>query len=358
MSTLFPPDPVPPLPALRQRSSAGILRALDTFTFLSSAGGSFILIALLVLLVGVIFQGALPAIRTFGWSFLSSIRWNPGTETFGALPFIYCTLLTSALALLLAVPVSIGCALFLVKLAPMARIALPAKLLRRSSPTGWVRIRLTPLVTLASFLIELLAAIPSIAYGLWGREVLAPQMHDHIMPFLAHTLGHLPLLGVLFSGPYNTFSILTASVVLAIMVTPIITAIVRDVLAVTPPELEQGALGLGATWWQAQKLVLGFAKMGIFGAIILGLARAMGETMAITMLIGNASPFSPSRGANFSLFAYGDTIASKLASQFPADTDAERHALLYLALILLAMTLTINTAARTLLLKSTTKKRT
>ncbi len=318
---------------LRRRSSALRLRVMDALTAWAATGGALLLIGLLVLLVGVVAAGAWPAVKTFGVSFLTRSGWNPVKQTFGAWPYVYSTLVTSVVALVMAVPVSVGTALFLTKLAPRMRFV-------------------KKLVGLASFLVELLAAIPSIAYGLWGIAVLVPLMQKGVQPALAKSLGNLPWVGELFAKPASGFNLLSASVVLAIMVTPIVTAIVRDVLSVSPPELEQGALGLGATWWQSQKLVLGYSKLGIFGAVILGLARAMGETMAVTMIIGNAAP----RG--YSLFSSGQTISSELANQFNnADTDGEKQALLYLALVLLAITMVINGVARVILLRVTSGKK-
>jgi phosphate transport system permease protein len=293
----------------------------------------------------------------FGFSFLTTAVWNPVAEKFGALPIIYGTLASSFLAILFSVPISIGSALFLVKLAPKVRIPIPS--FRKDSANRFTFYSPRHLVTFASFLIELLAAIPSIAYGFWGVAVLVPFMQTNIQPWLAATLGHLPILGRFFDnqiGRGTGNNILTASVVLSIMVTPIMTAIIRDVLAVAPPELEQGALGLGATWWQATKLVLNYSKMGIFGAIILGFARAIGETMAVTMVIGNTiDVHHPVFG---SLLAPGQTISSVLANQFiEADTDEYRQALIYAAFVLLVITTLINGVARLMVMRVTSKKR-
>lgn len=341
----------------RRRRHSGGLRIVDSLTFGTAAGGTAVLIGALVLAGVTIIIGAWPAIVQFGWRFLVTSSWNPvelpnKAVTFGAWPFIYTTLVTSLVALVISFPVSVGAAIFLVKLAPKVRIPVPARLIGRRSPTGWIFMNPRHLVTVTSFLIELLAAIPSIAYGLWGVAVLVPFMQEHVQPVMGKTLGAVPGIGVFFADPASGSNIFTASVVLAIMVTPIMTAIIRDVLAVVPPELEQGALGLGATWWQAMKLVLGFARMGIFGAVVLGFARAMGETMAVTMIIGN------SRSAGFSLFSPGETIASKLANQFiGVDTDAERYALYYTALILLLITMFINGFARVVLLRVSTERK-
>ncbi|MEI8197788.1 MAG: ABC transporter permease subunit, partial [Phycisphaerae bacterium] len=193
--------------------------------------------------------------------------------------------------------------------------------------------------------------VPSIAYGLWGSAVLVPLLQEHVNPFLADSLGKIPGVGVFFSDAGAGFSLLGSGIILAIMVTPIITAVTRDVLRTVPPELEQGAYGLGATWWQATKIVLSYAKMGIFGAIILGLARALGETMAVTMLIGNTM-HSGTDPLRWSLLAPGQTIASLLASQFrEADTDMFSSALFYTALLLLLITTLINGIARVLIVQ-------
>jgi phosphate transport system permease protein len=199
-------------------------------------------------------------------------------------------------------------------------------------------------------MIELLAAIPSIAYGLWGVAVLVPFMQKDFIPTVSAWLSPLPLIGPYFvKTPYGA-NLFTASVVLSIMVTPIITAITRDVLAVSPPELEQGALGLGATWWQSTRLVLGFSKMGILGAVILGFARAIGETMAVTMVIGNS--LTPAT----SLFDGGHSIASLLAVQFNnADTNLEISSLIYMAFVLLVITTLINGIARVMIVRVASK---
>ena len=259
--------------------------------------------------------------------------------------------------MLISVPISIGSALFLVKLAPKMKIPIPAFGAAAEGGNRFTFYSPRRLVTFVSFLIELLAAIPSIAYGLWGWAVMAPFMQSHVQPWLAATLGHVPGIGRFFDNSYNTgTNVLTAAVVLSIMVTPIITAIVRDVLAVAPVELEQGALGLGATWWQATKLVLNFSKMGIFGAVILGFARAIGETMAVAMVIGNTIDVKHPVFSSF--LAPGQTISSALANNFAdADTDELRQALIYSALVLLVITTLINGIARLMVMRVTAPKK-
>jgi phosphate transport system permease protein len=352
LATPLPPSPLIPLAAepARRRSSARALAAVDRITQGSALGGALLMVGLLILLLAVIGHGAMPAIRQFGWEFLTTSRWSAAKEKFGALPVIYGTLVSSLIALLIAVPISLGSAIFLTKLAPKLRIPLPNFRRGTDAQLTWVSPR--HVVAVTSFLIELLAAIPSIAYGLWGVFVLVPFMQNTVQPALSHTLGHLPLLGPFFAESFTGYSVLTASLILSIMVTPIMTAIIRDVLAVAPPELEQGALGLGATWWQATRLVLGYSKMGILGAVILGFARAIGETMAVTMVIGNTMTMEKS------LLEGGYTIASLLANQFrEADSDILRHALVYTAFVLLVITTLINGVARVLVMRAAARGR-
>ncbi len=334
----------------RQRSSARWLRFLDGMTQSAAVGGALVMVGLLVLLLVVVAHGAMPAIHKFGWSFLWTSRWSPTKGIFGALPVIYGTLVTSLIALIISFPISVGSAIFLTKLAPKLRIPIPNFRGHSDAQLSWISPRHIVMVT--SFLIELLAAIPSIAYGLWGVFVLVPFMQKTLMPALAGTLGHLPLVGGLFLNIGIGYNIFTAGLILAIMVTPIMTAIIRDVLSVAPPELEQGALGLGATWWQATRLVLGFSKLGILGGVILGFARAIGETMAVTMVIGNSADIDTT------LMAPGQSIASLLANQFiNADTDAEKHALIYVAFVLLVITTLINGIARVMVMRVSGKAR-
>lgn len=359
-------------------------RVVDFLTFGAAIGGALTMVGLLGILIWVITANSWMAIKAQGLSFFVSPSWNPVTGKFGAWPVVYGTLTTAAIALLISVPISVGCAIFLTRVAPRTRgipryialgvacsmamvfayymflvvftriwgegpaIAALATLAAVASgaAAGYALRKPTTLVAVTSFLIELLAAIPSIAYGLWGAAVLVPYMQEYGNPALDRTLGQLPVVGYLFVDPGYGFSIFAAGIVLAIMVTPIITAITRDVLLTVPPELEQGAIGLGATWWQATKVVLGFARMGIFGAVILGLARALGETMAVTMVVGSTI------SKESSLLAPGQTIASLLASQFrEADTPMFTSALFYTALLLLVITMLINGIARVMLVR-------
>lgn len=372
VSTLSSPPPGVVPEYGRRHANSALLRFLDRLTFGSALGGALFMVVLLVLFLAVVGHGAMPAIKQFGWRFLTTSEWSahpPENEdtgiappqVFGARPEIAGTLLTSLIALGVSFPISMGAAVFLVKLAPKFRLMIPRM---QGGHMHFSSFSLRHAVTVCSFLIELLAAIPSIAYGLWGVFVLVPFSQKYIQPFLSTTLDinklatflphwhwglHLsawPGIGPLFKNTAYGTNMLTAGLILAIMVTPIMTAIIRDVVAVTPPELEQGALGLGATWWQATRLVLGYCKMGILGAVILGFARAIGETMAVTMVIGdNLQP-------NQSLLAPGQSIASLLAVQFRnADTPGEIHALIYAALVLLVITTLINGIARIMIVR-------
>jgi phosphate transport system permease protein len=261
-------------------------------------------------------SAAVPSMREFGFGFLTGREWNPIQSRFGALPFIYGTVMSAVIALVISVPLSLGVAVFLVEQAPR-RLARPV-----------------------TFLVELLAAIPSVVYGLWGVFVLAPFLRDHVKGPLQTYLGWLPL----FQGPVETGTgLLTAGVILAIMITPIISAVVRDVLAAVPDSQREAALALGATKWETTRVVLANGGPGIAGAIILGLGRAIGETMAVTMLIGNRAQISAS------LFDPSYTIASVLANEFAeASDELFLSALVQLGLILFLVTFLINGAARLL----------
>lgn len=251
----------------------------------------------------------------FGFGFITRSIWDPVREEFGALPFIYGTAVSSVIGLLIAVPVSLGVAVFLVEHAP-----------RKLS---------TPI----SFLAQLLAAIPSVVYGLWGIFVLAPVLRDHVYPFIQSTLGFLPI----FQGNINGLGMMTAGIILSIMIIPIITAVTTDVLRAVPVAQREASFALGATKWEAALVVLQNAKSGITGAIILGLGRAVGETMAVTMVIGNRPEISSS------LFDPSFTIASAIANEFTeATSEIYRHALVELGLILFVITFAINAAARLL----------
>lgn len=284
----------------------------------------------LILLAGIIvslFFGSQTTWQKEGFGFLTKEQWDTAAGNFGALGPVAGTLITSGIALLLALPVSIGIAMFLTELAPM-----------------WLR---RPLGTA----IELLAAIPSIIYGMWGLFVIAPLFIKYVQPFLAITLGNLPVIGKLFSGTQLGVGVLTAGVVLAIMIVPFITAVLRDVFSLVPPMLKESAYGLGATTWEVvRNVVIPYTKIGMVGGVMLGLGRALGETMAVTFVIGNA------HGLNLSLFAPGNSIASTLANEFnEASSDEHRSALLALALVLFLITTIVLAFAKWLISRNQVK---
>ncbi len=280
----------------------------------------------LVLLSGVmlsLFLGSLPAFRTFGFGFLVSESWNPVTEKFGALPAIYGTIVTSFIAMLIAVPVGLMIAFFLTELCP--------QWLRR--PIG--------------IAIELLAGIPSIIYGIWGLFVFAPFLQQTLQPFLINTLGNVPGIGSLFAGPPYGIGLLTSGLILAIMVLPFITSITRDVFEAVPGVLKEAAYGLGCTTWEVvRNVVLPYCRVGVIGAIMLALGRALGETMAVTFVIGNAHRISSS------VLAPGTTISATIANEFTeAVGDLYTSALIALGLILFVITFIVLAIARYMLLR-------
>jgi phosphate transport system permease protein len=284
---------------------------------------AFLVFSLLAAIIVSLLVGSMPSIDKFGIDFLWNDKWDPVKEEFGALVPIYGTLVTSAIALLIAIPVSFGIALFLTELSPV-----------------WLR---RPLGTA----IEMLAAIPSIIYGMWGFFVFAPLFQEHVQPLLAKTLGQVPWLGTLFSGPPMGIGMLAAGIILAVMVIPFITAVMRDVFELVPPMLKESAYGLGSTTWEVVwRVVLPFTKVGVIGGIMLGLGRALGETMAVTFVIGNAHRL------NASLFAPGNSIASALANEFTeAVGDVYTSALIELGLILFIITTIVLALSKLLLLQ-------
>ena len=345
-------------------------RLADLALGLVARGSGLTIVFMLAALVGLLFVAALPSIKQFGWGFLWSTEWQvvereeplrnalgeiqldaAGEQimrtvppSFGALPFIYGTFVTSVIALAVAVPLSLGCAIFIVRIAPKYRLVAPI-----------------------SFLVEFLAAIPSIAYGMWGLFVLCPFMAQKVYPWLVPALrdGVAPVVakltggavtldwlfgqkininGTIITRPYslNGYDVLSGGLVLAIMIVPIITAVSRDVLKSVPRQQIEGTLALGATWWQSCRGMLRYARAGLFGAIMLGLARAAGETMAVTMVIGNKIEISPSP------FAAASSMSSLLANQFSEADSGSLHyaALMHVALVLLVMSLAFNVVAR------------
>jgi phosphate transport system permease protein len=268
---------------------------------------------LFVLVAWMLWRGAHLSIAKFGWRFLITSTWDPVAEQFGALPFIYGTLVSSLIALLIAVPLSIGAAIYLTDLAPL-----------------WLR---QPLASL----IEMLAAVPSVIWGLWGVFVMVPWLRDHLFPLLKKYLGFLPL----FQGPIYGVSMLAGGIVIAIMILPIVTSVSREILRAVPDLQREAAYGLGATRWEVTRIaVLSYARRGLLGAVVLGLGRAVGETMAVTMVIGNRPEIAPS------LFAPGYSLASVIANEFTeATTDIYLNALFELGLVLMGLTIIVNILA-------------
>ncbi|HEY3933188.1 MAG TPA: phosphate ABC transporter permease subunit PstC [Gemmatimonadales bacterium] len=305
-----------PSPARSGRSLVGTARADQVFRLLLTTCALTIPV-LLVALVVLLARSAWPALTRFGFSFVTSSVWDPVAGVFGAWPMIVGTLLTAFLALLIAVPLSLGVAVYLTEFAP--------EVVRK------------PIATL----IELLAAIPSVVYGLWGVFVLIPVLQHAIFPLLRSLLGFLPFFRGAIYGP----SVLAASIILAIMVMPFIMSVAREVLLAVPNSQREAAMALGATRWEAvRSAIIPYARSGIIGAIILGLGRALGETMAVTMLIGNSHDLSTS------LFAPGYTMAAAIANEFnEAATPMHYSALTYLALLLFGITVLVNAAARLLI---------
>ena len=291
------------------------------FRLATLACGLLVLVILALIAVSSTAK-AMPAFRHQGLSFLYSRNWNPTAGHFGALAFIYGTLVTSLIAVVVGVPVSLGIALTLTELAPRA-----------------VR---TPLV----YLIDLLAAVPSVVYGLWGVLVLAPKL-DHLYRHVASGLHGVPVLDALFSGTTNGKSMFTAGLILALMIIPIVTSLAREVFATVPRAQKEAAFALGATRWEMIRgSVLPYGRGGLVGAVMLGLGRAMGETIAVALLIGS-SPQITSH-----LFKSGDAMASVIANQFNEATGTYRAALIGLGVVLFALTIVVNLAARTVLNRS------
>jgi phosphate transport system permease protein len=283
-------------------------------------------IGVLLLLSGVIISlidGSIPAFKTFGFGFLVSSSWNPVTDNYGALPAIYGTILTSAIAMLIAVPVGLMIAFFLTELCPQ-----------------WAR---RPI----GIAIELLAGIPSIIYGIWGLFMFAPFLQATLQPFLIHTIGNVPGIGSLFAGPPYGIGMLTAGLILAIMVLPFVTSISRDVFEAVPPVLKEAAYGVGCTTWEVMRnVVLPYTRVGVIGGVMLGLGRALGETMAVTFVIGNAHRISAS------LLAPGTTISATIANEFTeAVGDLYTSALISLGLILFVITFIVLAIARYMLMR-------
>jgi phosphate transport system permease protein len=312
--------------ASKQTDRSQVLRRLQVhdaaFRGLTRAAAIAVLLILGGIIVSLI-QGAWPALRTFGLSFFVTESWNPVTNRFGAVAPVYGTVVTSLIAMLIAVPVGLFIAMFLTELCPMW--------LRR--PVG--------------IAIELLAGIPSIIYGIWGLFVFAPFLQQHVQPAIIAAFGNIPVLSSLFAGPPYGIGILTAGLILAIMVLPFITSISRDVFDAVPAVLKEASYGLGCTTWEVMRyVVLPYTRVGVIGAVMLALGRALGETMAVTFVIGNAHRVAPS------LFAPGTTISATIANEFTeAVGDLYTSSLIALGLILFIITFIVLAAARYMLLR-------
>ncbi len=290
---------------------------------LVAGAAALLVLAVLGLAALSMLLGGLPAFQRFGLHFFLGTEWDPVTKRFTALVPVYGTLVTAVIAMLIAVPVSFGIAVFLNEVAP-----------------AWMR---APV----GAAIELLAGVPSIIYGMWGLFVFVPFMSDYVDPWLDATLGQLPAIGVLFSGPPLGIGMLTAGIILAIMVIPFISSVMRDVFALVPPPLRESAFALGATRWEVvRQVVLPYTRSAVVGGIFLGLGRALGETMAVTFVLGNAHEFS------LSLLAPGNSIAAAIANEFTeADSAIYRQSLIALGFVLFVVTFIVLAVAKLMLLR-------
>jgi phosphate transport system permease protein len=297
-----------------------------TFKVLTQASAIAVLVILACVMLSLVI-GSLPAWRAFGFEFFTSQSWNPVTEKFGALPAIYGTILTSIIAMVIGVPVSLGIAIFLTEICP--------ERLRRTIGTA----------------IELLAGIPSIIYGIWGLFVFAPFFQAYVQPLIIDAFGNVPILNQLFAGPPYGIGLLTAGLILAIMVLPFVTSITREVFDTVPPVLKEAAYGIGCTRWEVmRRVVIPYTRVGIVGGVMLGLGRALGETMAVTFVIGNAHRIVPS------IMAPGTTISASIANEFTEATgELYTAALIALGLILFFITFIVLAAARLMLMRIAAK---
>lgn len=295
---------------------------MDRLFSLAARGAALLTLFLLLAILGSLVVGAWPAIERYGLGFLTSSTWDPVADQYGGLVMVYGTLATSLIALLIAVPVSFGIALFLTELSP-----------------AWLK---RPLGTA----IELLAAVPSIVYGMWGLLVFGPILATYVQQPLQTLLSGVPYLGALVSGPPVGIGVLSAGIILAIMIIPFIAAVMRDVFEVTPALLKESAYGLGCTTWEVMfKVVLPYTKSGVIGGIMLGLGRALGETMAVTFVIGNFNQLD-----TLSLFAPANSITSALANEFAEAASAmHQAALIYLGLVLFFITFVVLALSKLLL---------
>jgi phosphate transport system permease protein len=301
----------------------GRLRLSDTAFRNLTRGAAILVLVLLGGVIAALIKGSLPALQEFGFAFLYEERWNPVTEKFGAFAPIYGTVVTSIIAMAIAVPLGLLISLFLTELCPM-----------------WLR---RPI----GIAIELLAGIPSIIYGIWGLFVFAPFLQRFVQPLLIDTFAPIPVLSTLFEGPPYGIGTLTAGLILAIMVLPFITSVSRDVFEAVPPVLKEAAYGVGCTTWEVvRNVVLPYARVGVIGGVMLGLGRALGETMAVTFVIGNAHRVSAS------ILAPGTTISATIANEFTeAVGDLYTSALIALGLILFIITFFVLAIARYMLMR-------
>ena len=313
-----------PAPGARPRALRTRGRGLGDplFRGFAAAAAFFVLISLGAAALSMLY-GGIPAFRKFGLAFIYSSEWNPVRQEFGALVPIFGTLVTSALAMLIAVPVSFGIAVFLTEVSP-----------------NWMR---GPVASA----IELLAGIPSIIYGMWGLFVFVPFMSDHVEPWLIDHVGPLPVIGFLFNGPPLGIGMLTAGIILGIMVIPFISSVMRDVFSLVPPPLREAAFGLGATRWEVVRgVVVPYTRTAVVGGIFLGLGRALGETMAVTFVLGNAHQLSAS------LLEPGNSIAAAIANEFTeADSDIYLSSLIGLGFLLFVVTFIVLAAAKLMLMQ-------
>jgi phosphate transport system permease protein len=293
--------------------------------FLFGGGAWIFALLVLILLLGVMISlviGAFPALKEFGISFVWTEAWNPVKDRYGALAPLYGTLITSIIAMVIGVPVSLGIAIFLTELCP--------NYLKRPISTA----------------VELLAAVPSIIYGMWGLFVLAPLMQKYIEPALIGSLGNIPILGDLFQGPPYGIGLFTAGIILSAMVLPYMVSIMRDVFETVPPQLRESAYGLGATTWEVvQNVVLPYSRVGVIGAFMLALGRALGETMAVTFVVGNSYHIMKS------VLAPGATISASLANEFAEADGLQLSSLLALGLLLFVLTFSVIGIARLMLMR-------
>ena len=309
------------MPMANQKKNLGTI--LDKVFRNTTLFFAFLVFSIMFGIMITLFIASLPALKTFGPAFFTSSTWNPVTVQFGGLVPIYGTLVTSLIAMLIGIPLSFGIAVFITELAPV-----------------WLK---RPL----GIAIELLAGIPSIIYGMWGLFVFAPIAADHIQPWINDNLGNLPLVGVVFQGPPMGIGMLTASFILTIMVIPFTSSVMRDVFEIVPPMLKESAYALGATTWEVvSNVVLPYTKVGVIGGIMLGLGRALGETMAVTFVIGNAHELSAS------LLMPGNTISSALANEFTeAVGDIYTSSLITLGMTLFVITFIVLALAKLLLIR-------